>query len=111
MELVNSAVANVKRNSESKDNKLLSSAAFLVAEEKTQKIMLEPGESIIVSWKRFSKRITYYVKKLKKIIRKYDLETTVYINVISQLKVKIHNVSLKIKKGVKKRIVPTEKNI
>ena len=49
MELVNSAVANVKRNSESKDNKLLSSAAFLVAEEKTQKIMLEPGESIIVS--------------------------------------------------------------
>ena len=34
----------------------------------------------------------YYVKKTKKeMIRKYDLGATVYMNVISQLKVKVHN--------------------
>ena len=36
-------------------------------------------------------------KTTKKMIRKYDLEATEYINVISRLKVKIHNGRLKTK--------------
>ena len=40
----------------------------------------------------------YYVEKAKKeMICKYDLKTTGYVNVISELKVEIHNGSLKMK--------------
>ena len=40
----------------------------------------------------------YYVKKTKKeVIRKYDLDATGYINVVSQRKVKIHSGSIKMK--------------
>ena len=36
-------------------------------------------------------------KDKKEMIRKYDLEATGYVNVISQLKVKVHNGSFKLK--------------
>ena len=63
-----------------------------------QKIMLKPGENILVSQKTFPKGIMYYVKNTKKrMISKYDTEASGYKNVINQLKVKIHNVSLKMK--------------
>ena len=52
---------------------------------------------ILVSSKKFAKAIMYYVKKTKKIIRKFDLEVTRYINAISQLRLKVHNDSLTLK--------------
>ena len=73
-----SVIANVKKNLQSENNKLLASTNFLVAEmlgqkvrkvEKNrigkdgQKVMLKPGRNIFVSQQSFAKRIRYYVKK------------------------------------------------
>ena len=77
-----SVIANVKKNLQSENNKLLASTNFLVAEmlgvktgqkmrkvEKNrigkdgQKVMLKPGRNIFVSQQSFAKGIRYYVKK------------------------------------------------
>ena len=117
VELVNSVIANVKTNSQSEDNKLLASAAFLVAEmlgvktrQKSEKSRKEPYwkgriENNVKIWRKDLSNLEEVrkgnhilcEKDKKEMVRKYDLEATGYINVISQLKAKIHNGSLKLK--------------
>ena len=107
----------METNSESENNKLLASAAFLVAEMLGVKTRPKSGKSGKEPyWKR---RIENNVKNCRKqlskfeeickdnhalcekdkneMIWKYGTEVPGYINVISRLKVKIHNCSIKMK--------------
>ena len=106
-----------KKNSESENNKLLASAAFLVAEMLGVKTRPKSGKSGKEAyWKR---RIENNVKNCRKQLSKFEeickdnhalwekdknemiwkngTEVPGYINVISRLKVKIHNCSIKMK--------------
>ena len=105
VELVNSVIPNVKTNSESEGNKLLASAAFLVAEilgvkarQKSEKIRKELHwkrqiENNATTWRKHLSKLEEVRKRnhilcekdKKEMIRKYGLEASVYINVISQL--------------------------
>ena len=61
-------------------------------------------ENNVKTWRKHSSKLEEFRKgnhvlcEIKQVmIRKYGIEATGYVNVISQLKVKIHNGSLKIK--------------
>ena len=85
VELVNSAIANIKTNSESEDTKLLASPSFLATEmigvktrQKSEKSRKEPHwerriEKNVKIWRKHLSKleevregIMYYVKKIKK---------------------------------------------
>ena len=107
----------METNSESENNKLLASAAFLVAEMLGVKTRPKSGKSGKEPyWKRrIENNVKYWRKQLskfreirkdnhvlcekdkKEMIWKYGTEAPGYINVISRLKVKIHNCSIQMK--------------
>ena len=117
VELLNNVIANVKTKSESEDNKLLAGAAFLVAEmvgvetrQKSEKSRYKPYwkrgiENNANTWRKHLSKLeevrkgnhVLFEKGKKEIIRKYDSKANGYINVISKLKVKVYNGSLKLK--------------
>ena len=116
---VNSVIMSVETNStnSTNSNKLLASAAFLVAEMlvvKTRPRIGKSGDELY--WKRgiennvktWRKQLSKFEeickgnhvlceKDKKEMTRKYGTEANGYINLISQLKVKIHDCSIQIK--------------
>ena len=113
----------METNSESENNKLLASAAFLVAEMLGVKTRPKSGKSGKEPyWKRriennvkncrkqlskfeeiWKDNHVLFEKDKKEVIWKYGTEAPGYINVISRLKVKIHNCSIKMKNYETKR--------
>ena len=116
---VNSVIMSVETNStnSTNSNKLLASAAFLVAEMLVVKTRPRSGKSgDELYWKRgiennvktWRKQLSKFEeickgnhvlceKDKKEMTRKYGTEANGYINLISQLKVKIHDCSIQIK--------------
>ena len=116
---VNSVIMSVETNSTNSTNssKLLASAAFLVAEMLVVKTRPRSGKSgDELYWKRgiennvktWRKQLSKFEeickgnhvlceKDKKEMTRKYGTEANGYINLISQLKVKIHDCSIQIK--------------
>ena len=116
---VNSVIMSVETNStnSTNSNKLLASAAFPVAVMLVVKTRPRSGKSgDELYWKRriennvktWRKQLSKFEeickgnhvlceKDKKEMIWKYGTEATGYINVISQLKVKIHNCSIQMK--------------
>ena len=116
---VNSVIMSVETNStnSTNSNKLLASAAFLVVEMlvvKTRPRIGKSGDELY--WKRgiennvktWRKQLSKFEeickgnhvlceKDKKEMTRKYGTEANGYINLISQLKVKIHDCSIQIK--------------
>ena len=107
----------METNSTSENNKLLASAAFLVDEMLGVKTRPRSGKCANEPYwkKRIANNVKTWRKQLskfeeickgnhvlcekdkKEMIWKYGTEATGYINVISQLKVKIHNCSIQMK--------------
>ena len=107
----------MEANSTSENNKLLASAALLVAEMLGVKTRPRSGKCANEPYwkKRIANNVKTWRKQLskfeeickgnhvlcekdkKEMIWKYGTEATGYINVISQLKVKIHNCSIQMK--------------
>ena len=116
---VNSVIMSVETNStnSTNSNKLLASAAFLVAEMLVVKTRPRSGKSgDELYWKRgiennvktWRKQLSKFEeickgnhvlceKDKKEMTWKYGTEANGYINLISQLKVKIHDCSIQIK--------------
>ena len=116
---VNSVIMSVETNStnSTNSNKLLASAAFLVAEMLVVKTRPRSGKSgDELYWKRriennvktWRKQLSKFEeickgnhvlceKDKKEMNRKYGTEANGYINLISQLKVKIHDCSIQMK--------------